>query len=300
MSDKIKTGIKFFVGHRADNSNENRESVGEVLSSFTKEIAGKLSNIIIGWFPSKEKVQTMDTCSMEADIHTDSEFIVGDINEVTGIALGNSQQDHPAFPGALRLSMVQCFVEPQTKIKEGVKKMGDEQQPRRITIDDVKRAIHDLNIHPWQLFGLDDFKKDDNVGKLFTENATLKAENEKLTKENKEVTEKSEKAVRKTEVVESQERLDVLLKEGFTDKQKQFIKADFKPEDIKDLSEEGLKTYVEEGKKKFAEQAKLFGVEELTKPKPKPGATDEPEETDMEDQALAVLRGDEPKAADKS
>jgi len=217
LSDKIKTGIKFFVGHRADNSNENRESVGEVLSSFTKEIAGKLSNIIIGWFPSKEKVQTMDTCSMEADIHTDEEFIVGDINEVTGIALGNSQQDHPAFPGALRLSMVQCFIEPQTKIKEGVKKMGDEQQPRRITIDDVKRAIHDLNIHPWQLFGLDDFKKDDNVGKLFTENATLKAENEKLTKENKEVTEKSEKAVRKNEVVESQERLDVLLKEGFTD-----------------------------------------------------------------------------------
>lgn len=295
LSDKIKTGIKFFVGHGADNSNEGRESVGEVLSSFTKEIAGKLSNIIIGWFPSKEKVQTMDTCSMEADIHTDEEFIVGDINEVTGIALGNSQQDHPAFPGALRLSMVQCFVEPQTKPR-GENEMPEE--PRRLTIDDVKRAIHDLNIHPWQLFGLDDFKKDDNVGKLFTENATLKAENEKLTKENKEVTEKSEKAVRKTEVVESQERLDVLLKEGFTDKQKQFIKSEFKPEDVKDLSEEGLKTYVEEGKKKFAEQAKLFGVEELTKPKP--GVEGEADETDMEDQAMALLRGDEPKAADKS
>jgi len=298
LSDKIKIGIKFFVGHGTDNSNIDRESVGEVLSSFTKEIRGRLSNIIIGWFPNKEKVQAMDTCSMEADVHTDEEFIVGDINEVTGIALGNSQQDHPAFPGALRLSMVQCFIESKSKPGEGVNAMPEEKV--EVTFQMVEEGIRKLNIFPWQVFDLEKFKADKVLGKIFTENATLKADNERLSKENKEVTEKSVEAVRKSEVVEAQEKLDTILKEGFTDKQKQFIKADFKPGDIKDLSEQGLKNYVEEGKKKFAEQAKLFGVEELTKPKPE--ADDEAilEATKMEDEAMAMIRGDETKESGKS
>ncbi len=297
LANKIQKGIKFFVGHGVDNSNEDRESVGEVLSSFTKDIRGRLSNVIVGWFPNKEKVQDMDTCSMEADVHTDEEFVVGDINEVTGIALANTQNTDPAFPGALRLSMVQCFTEPvKTKSKEGVIKMGDE--PRRLTMDDVKRAIQELNIHPWQVFDLEQFKNDRNLGPVFVENAKLKADNEKLQKDNKEITDKSKEAIRKTEVVGAQEKLDGLMKEGYTDKQKQFIKIDFNPESVEDLTGEGLGKFLEGSKKRFAEQAKLFGVEELAK-ETKPGVEDESsrEAAEMEDQAMAIIRGDEVKKA---
>ena len=284
LASKIQSGTKFFLGHGIDNSNIGRESVGEVLSSFTKEIGGKLSNIIIGWFPNKEKVQAMDTCSMEADVHTDEEFIVGDINEVTGIALGNTKETHPAFPGALRLSMVQCFTEPKIKPGEGANEVAD-----KITFQMVEQGIKEMNIFPWQVFSLENLKNDKIFGKLFTDNSTLKAENERLSKEHEKMTTDSKDAIRKSELLGAQEKLDVLMKEGFTDKQKQFIKGDFKPEDIKDLTDEGVSKFLENSKKKFTEQAKLFGVEvSLDKPKPKDDSTSA-EEDSMEDEALKLI-----------
>jgi regulator of replication initiation timing len=279
LSEKIQNGIKFFVGHGSDNSTDNRESVGEVLSSFTKEIKGRLSNVIIGWFPNKEKVQAMDICSMEADIHTDEESnIVGDINKVTGIALGNSKVDDPAFPGALRLNMVQCF----TEVKPNLEKEKRRMEISDITFEMVKQRVHELNIFPWQLYELKDFQEDKHLSKIFTENATLKAENERLSTENKEINDKSKETIRKSELTTAQDKLDKLMTEGFTDKQKQFIKKEFNPEIVEDLSEEGLNKFIDEGKKKFAETAKLFGAEgSETKPNPKldeNGGNDTPDE----------------------
>ena len=284
LADKIQNGVKFFAGHGVDNNNVNRESVGEVLSSFVKEIKGKLSNVIIGWFPNKEKVQAFDICSMEADIHTDEENIVGDVNEVTGIALANSGETEPAFPGALRLNMVQCFVEPN-KPGEGDNEMPD---VVKITFQMVEQGIKEMNIFPWQVFTLDNLKNDKVFGKLFTDNSTLKAENERLAKENTEVKDKSKDAIRKTEIIESNEKLDKLMSEGFTDKQKKFIKDEFNPGNVDDLSDKGIGEYIEKGKKRFAETAKLFGVEETSDNKLKPGS-DDTKEGNMEDEALKLI-----------
>jgi regulator of replication initiation timing len=281
LANKIKTGIKFFVGHGRDNSNDNRESVGEILSSFVKEINGRLSNIIIGHFPSNEKVRDMDTCSMEADVHTDEDHIVGEINEVTGIALGSSDRDNPAFPGALRLNMIQCFGD-ETDDDEGDDIMA------RLTFEQLKQGIRELNVHPWQIFTLDELKNDKVFGKVFEDNSTLKAENERLSKENENVKTQSKEAVRKTDILESSGKLDELMKEGFTDKQRTFIKGRFDPEKMEDLSEENLKTFIEDEKNEFAETAKLFGGSESgdggsgTK---EGDATDD----DLEEQALKIM-----------
>lgn len=157
-----------------------------------------------------------------------------------------------------------------------------------ITIGMVKERIKDLNIFPWQLFSLEDFKGDQNMGKVFEELSTLKAENERLSKENKEISEKGQEAVRKSEVSGAQEKLDGLMKEGFTDLQKTFIKKEFNPESEKDLSDEGLGKYIENSKKRFAENAKLFGVKDI--PGIKPGSGSESsEEDDMEKQALETI-----------
>jgi len=283
LAEKIKEGTKFFIGHGETNSNDNRESVGEVLASFVKEIAGKLSNVIIGHFPEKEKVEDMNVCSMEADVYTDDENIVGEINDVSGIALGNSDRSNPAFPGALRLNMVQCFAkEDKPKPGEGDKDM---------TFEEVKDAIRKMNIRPWQIYTLEDMKEDRVFGKVFEENSIFKSDNEKLEKENKEIKTKSEEAIRNSDVAQAKSRVEKLLEEGFTDKQKSFILKRFDPEQEKDLTDEGLGKFIENEKKEFADTAKLFGIgeSETVKKKDEKGNTEESESLTMEEEALKEM-----------
>ena len=277
LSEKIKAGTKFFVGHReGTNETDGRESVGEVLASFVKEIGGRLASIIIGHFPSKEKVDPYDVCSMEANVHTDEDNIVGDINDVTGIALGNSDRESPAFPGALRLSTVQCFAKEDTKPGEGEKK---------VTFAEIKSAVKEMNIFPWQLYSEEELKQDRTFGKMDEENGKLKAENERLSKANTEMEAASKDAIRKSEIDTSKGKLDALMGEGFTDKQKSFIKKQFDPERVEDLTDEGLKKFVEEQKTNFAETAKLFGAKDI----PNEKKIDVDEEGTMEEQALKII-----------
>jgi len=160
-----------------------------------------------------------------------------------------------------------------------------------VTFDEVKRAVQELNIFPRQLFTEDEMKQDRTFGKIFEENSTLKADNERLSKENKEIKTTSEVAVKKTAINESKGKLEELMKEGFTDKQKSFITKEFDPEKTEDLSDEGMKKVVEEGKKKFAEAAKLFGVEDTSNggKKKKLGGEGTGDETDMEEEALKLI-----------
>jgi len=109
----ILKGIKFFKGHNADNSTENRESLGEIVASTEREINGKLHHIAVGYFPNKEKVSDSDICSQEANwnlFEQAGHWFAGTIDKLTGIALSNSKVDKPAFADAKRLGMVQAFV----------------------------------------------------------------------------------------------------------------------------------------------------------------------------------------------
>jgi hypothetical protein len=109
----ILKGIKFFKGHNADNSTENRESLGEIVANTERELDGKLHHIAIGYFPNKEKVSDSDICSQEANwnlFEQAGHWFAGTIDKLTGIALSNSKVDKPAFADAKRLGMVQAFV----------------------------------------------------------------------------------------------------------------------------------------------------------------------------------------------
>lgn len=254
LADKIKEGLKFFINHNKDNSHDNRTSVGEVLSSFTKELNGKLSNIIIGYFPDKNVVKDMDVCSMEADIDLHDDTIVEDVENISGIALGNSNSSSPAFPGALRLNAIQCFENTQTNPGEEVKPM---------TFDEVKTAVKSMNIRPWQLYTLDEFKEDRNLAKIFEENTNLKTEVERLSGENKTIKDMSAEAVRKTAIAESKQTLNKIIKDaGLTERQRAYIEKNFDPEKLEDLTEKGLGIFIEAAKKDYADTAKLFGAKD--------------------------------------
>ena len=252
LAEKIKIGTKFFIGHGVTNDHANRETVGEIVASFVKEIGGRLSNVIVGHFPDSNKVTEMDVCSMEADIHTQGD-IVGDINGVSGIALGNSDRESPAFPGARRLNMVQCF-----EIQADQNNPGDG-KTMPITFAEVKQAVQDMNIFPHQLFTAEVMKNDKEFGKLYTDQSKLAADNERLTTELKETKATSEEAVKKSKASDVVKMLADGLKEGVTPRQKSFIENDFSPDRLDSMDDAGVKTFIDGSKKRYADVAKLFG-----------------------------------------
>jgi len=281
LAEKIKEGIKFFINHGKDNSHDNRESVGEVLSSFTKEINGRLSNIIIGYFPDKNIVKEMDVCSMEADIELHDETLVEDVDNISAIALGNSNSSSPAFPGALRLNAIQCFEEPKPNSGE---------EDKTMTFNEVKDAVKNMNIRPWQLYTLDEFKEDRNLAKIFEENTNLKAENERLTGENKTIKDTSADAIRKTAIAEAKTNLNKIVKDaGLTERQRNYIDKIFDPEKLEDLSETGLNKFIEESKKDYAETAKLFGAKDEEMPTKPTSPNSSSSEEALELEALKLI-----------
>jgi len=256
LKEKIKEGTKFFINHgKGTNDHEGRDSVGEIVSSYTDIIDGKLSNVVIGHFPDKAKVKDMDVCSIEAELDTYEDNVVSDVDKISGVALGNSQRDHPAFPGALRLGAVQCFNNSGEEEKEEMAK-------EKITFNEVKEAVREMNIRPRQLYTMDEIKDDREYGKQFETISTLTSENERLLKENEDIKTANQDTVKKSEIATANTRLDERLKEGFTDLQKSFIKNQFNPEKMEAVTDEALDTFVEDSKKDFAATAKLFSVPE--------------------------------------
>ncbi len=273
LADKIKQGTKFFVGHGTSNDHTGRKEVGEVLTSFTKEIKGKLSDVIIGHFPNKEAVSSMDVCSMEAEINVDERNIVNDVDGITGIALGSSEQDSPAFPGALRLASVQCFDEDENK------KLLEKEKVMEITFRDVVDFIKERNVFPHQLYTAENIKQDKEFGSLYDEISTGKAEVERLEKELEESKKVNTELEGKAKLIIAQEKFDELLPKDLTEKQKAFIVARFTPEQLKDTEEGTIKDYIEGEKKQFAETAKLFGVTDGSQSGNSSGGNGESDET---------------------
>lgn len=257
LAKAVKAGTKFFLNHGETNSHEGRKPLGEIVASTLKNIAGKVSNVVIGWFPDKEKVNDLDVVSMEANVYTDEKNIVQQLGELTGIAMASSNTESPAFPGAVKLAAVQCFEE-----KEPLEK--GEKTTMETTFDQVKTFIRDKQVWPHQLFDDEVMQSDRKFGKLYENANALQVEIDRLKKENTSLNEQYQSSIKDAQKAGAKEILDNLTKEGFTEKQRDFIHKEFNPETMEDLSEEGLKTFVEEEAKKYAEYAKIFSDSQTT------------------------------------
>ena len=106
------------------------------------------------------------SASIEANIH-ETNGIVGDINDISGIALGSSDKDSPAFPGARRLAAIQCFGD--SAGGEPGKEIPGEGRDKMPTFGEIKQAIKDMNIYPNQLFTEEEIRADRKFGKVYDE-----------------------------------------------------------------------------------------------------------------------------------
>jgi len=121
----IYPGLKLFHNHAETNDpDENREAIGRVVGSRSQEIKGKFSAVIAAYIFPEYKNLPLDIASVEANVLIDDtltdEIHAVDVEDVTGIALGNSAVDRPGFPGATLLGELQAFAD-KSKQTEGRK-----------------------------------------------------------------------------------------------------------------------------------------------------------------------------------
>lgn len=256
LKSVINKGVKFFKGHNKDNSTSNRPTMGEVVSSTLKEIGGKLSHVVVGYFPpeSREEAKSMDICSQEAEWNLFEEagkLIADSVEKLSGIALGNSQKEKPAFSGARRLGFIQAFENIDEGGSPNQENLGNKGHEMSDTINNFHQlvdAVKKFNVHPSQLFSLNDLKKDHEYAEFFqsvkeTENKLneLKSKHETLEEDYKKIN-------KEVELSTAQKRLETLITTGelkLTDNQTKFIKNSFdKNKDKIDISDDGLQGYI--------------------------------------------------------
>lgn len=272
LERKLKIGTKVFDGHNKDNDHTNRKSVGEVIGTGIEKINDMLSAVAVTYIYPQFKDVNFNVASVEADIMIPKDAREFEVNEpevlgVTGIALGDSAKDKPAFHGAALQVTLQAFAENDPK--------GD----KKMTLEEIKTAIKDGGHKVSDVFSVADLTRDPLVIEQIEEKvnnlrgynirklADAEGKVDALTKKNKElkgqVDEFSKGALReKGEGVFAD-----ILKERKLDGDKKFeryikkmYKKDFSPTDETTLKQDGNKfidTHIDEFKDLFGEAVKV-------------------------------------------
>jgi len=255
LKNVINKGVKFFKGHNKDNSTDNRPTMGEVVSSTIKEIGGKLSHIVVGYFPNREEAERMDICSQEAEWNLFEEagrLVADSVERVTGIALGNSNNETPAFSGAKRLGMIQAFENIEDGGSDPQQNLGNKKgQEMSDTINNfyqLVEAVKKYNVHPSQLYNLNDIKKDREFQEYFNEATEKETKLNELQSKYTDLETNYNKINKEVELSSARSRIDKIINSGdlkLTDNQTKFIQKSFDKNKSKiDVSDDGLNEFI--------------------------------------------------------
>lgn len=297
---KIQAGIKLFHDHAETNEHEGRVPIGEVVGKALRTIKQKLSTIIVAYIKPDFRGIPLDVASIEADLvfNKDSKgTYTSDVEQVTGIALGNSAINRPGFPGASLLAQVQAFAERRPKIKAS--RFNREKEGGEMTLDEILEFIRTNKTKPSEIFDTDElagdpiikgFVKDASKGTSLNEYHARKRVEDEFAKAKTDYEAKIKVLEEKTSKQDAEiakARVPTLFKKEaesrkLTDQQKKFIEKrldKFKvtaPDKFEDEFKKHLDTEVEE----FNTTAELFGIK-IVKAEDK-GVTDGKEKTGAE------------------
>ena len=154
--EKLQYGTKIFHTHGKTNVHTGRGVIGHIVGKAKQIIDDNLSAIAIAYIKPEYRDLKLNVASIEADVILSDDQNRGiydaNVEDITGIALGDSSVNRPGFSGATLLSQIQAFAD-QTQYQQGGGVMG-------ITINEVRDFIKSGNLKPSDLFGLGDLTKD--------------------------------------------------------------------------------------------------------------------------------------------
>jgi len=281
MHEKIRLGIALFRGHTWSNEENNgRLRIGEVVGKKLQEIRGVLSEIIIAYIYPEFRDQELDVASIEADIilNDDQGVYSAEVENVSGIALGNSKTEKPGFAGASLLGIVQEFTDNKSSQLKRSMEMGIE------SIGDLREIIKTNGWKPGDIFSLTDLTDDPSVkGVIKSEvkeavagewshrartDDKFKSESEKWENEKKEF----ESQIKALKGEASKVKLtDLWIEEKksrkFDEKEVAFIEKkipEFTPEDPEMIEKEFSK-FLDKKYDEFNDLAEVFGVKKAEK-----------------------------------
>ncbi len=171
INEKLAVGTKIFHMHGETNDHAGRKPIGEVVGKTLSDIAGRLSSIAIAYIYPEFKDVPLDVASIEAEINMpetinpNARAVDVDVEDITGVALGNSQIVKPGFAGAALLASLQEFAD--NAGHEKPPKEGDKMP--NLTKDEIRQAIRDGKFKPSDLFGSAEMSDDPIVQEVIRE-----------------------------------------------------------------------------------------------------------------------------------
>jgi len=264
----LQYGTGIFLGHEETNEHRTKQ-IGEVVGKALQEIDGRLSAIMAAYIYPQFRAMKLDVASFEAMLEMvmdGADALVQDVEQITGVALGDSSVDTPGFPGATLLATVQNFA-------AGA---GERQGQMPLTVKDIRAAIEagELTAKPSDLFTEEQLTEDPAFIKLLkaekqTEYEHARRVEKALGEERvKNATMAEELAALHSQVNAAKTRavFERLASERkLTDAQKQFMAADvdsFSSDAKNDKDfEVAVARLIDGGIARFRETAKLFGVD---------------------------------------
>lgn len=271
MGEKLQFGTPAFHNHGDTNDHAGREKIGELVGKSIKMVGDKLSALAVTYIYPQFRKLDLDVASIESEVEYIPKGVssgdVIDIEKITGIALGSSKVNTPAFPGATLLGTLQAF----SKESQFNRKTEEEMK----TKEEIQEAIREANLKITDIFTADEIVSSEPAKKAKQteyEHAkriekSLGEEREKVVTLTKELGEKDTKIKTLGEQV-SRTQVGTLFTKShetrkFNDKQKAFIErrlGQFKSDKSGDELQLEFDKYLDKEIVEFAEIAKTMGI----------------------------------------
>lgn len=162
INERLPLGTSIFHLHEMTNDHEGRKPIGEVVGKALSDMAGKLSSLAFMYIYPDYRDIPLDVASIEADItmpetiNPNARAVEVDVDDITAIALGNSQTNKPGFAGATLVARLQEFADSASREKPN---QGD----KSMTKEELKQAIRDAKLKPSDLYSSDEIADDPTV-----------------------------------------------------------------------------------------------------------------------------------------
>ena len=241
--DRLAAGTPIFRGHNSDNSHGGREAIGEVVGKARRMVDGREATVAAVYVKPEHRAEKLDVCSIEANIafvaEGEGKARAVDVDDITGIALGDGEKETPGFPGAKLLAALQAFARDKGET---------------MTKEEIIAAIKEAKLSPGDLFDEATLREDKTVASI-VESETEKErgygsrQSKKVEKLQQELSEKEanfekQLAEAKGAAVRATSRgtLDALMTERkLDDAQKKFVERYFERFETEATEEEALK-----------------------------------------------------------
>jgi hypothetical protein len=161
-----------YDAHPDPESEFDRIAVGSVLASkkdVKDGVTGALAMAYINNYVTAQLLKdgSLDACSIEADLlisktEDEGEYIVEDVLSLNGIALCDSSETPPGFSDANIVAVIAAMKETDEQIRASGKFERDSSMDK-VTLEDVKRFLHDNGTVPSAVFTVQELTADGKV-----------------------------------------------------------------------------------------------------------------------------------------